>query len=261
MPTVTSKDGTRIAFDKIGSGPALILVDGALCNRQFGPSPTLASRFAKDFTVYSYDRRGRGESGDTRPYDRAREVEDLGALIEAAGGRAALLGLSSGAALALEAAAANLPVTKVVAYEPPYIGGASSTPAGNHRAALERLVGEGRRGEAVAYFMRDMVNVSAPMVMMMRLMFWIWPKLCAVAHTLPYDAALMGDFLAPTQRLTQIRTPVMVGHGGRTTPPLKGAASAVVAAIPGATAHVFEGQNHNIGADALVPPASSFLLA
>ena len=110
MSRVTSKDGTSIAYERSGNGPALILVDGALCSRAFGPSPKLAPLLARHFTVYAYDRRGRGESTDTRPYSPAREVEDIAALVEAAGGDACLLGLSSGGALALEAAAAGVPV-------------------------------------------------------------------------------------------------------------------------------------------------------
>jgi dienelactone hydrolase len=121
MTRGTSKDGTLIAYERSGNGPALILVDGALCSRAFGPSPKLAPLLARHFTVYAYDRRGRGQSGDTQPYSPAREVEDIAALVEAAGGSAVLLGLSSGGTLALEAAASGLPVTRLVAYEPPCV--------------------------------------------------------------------------------------------------------------------------------------------
>src|SRR5262249_43256004 len=121
VASATSRDGTAIAYERVGEGPPLILVDGALCSRAFGPMPKLAPLLAGRFTVYMYDRRGRGESGDPPPFAKEREIEDLGALIGAAGGAAALVGLSSGGALALEAAAAGLPVTGVVAYEPPYL--------------------------------------------------------------------------------------------------------------------------------------------
>src|SRR5262249_24404907 len=140
--TVKSKDSTSIAYEKAGSGPPLILVDAALCSRKFGPMPKLAPLLAGRFTVYWYDRRGRGDSGDQKPYSREREVEDIGARVGVAGGSAALLGLSSGAALALEAAASGLPLTRVFAYEPPYI---SSAPA-DSKAHLDELIGEGRRG-------------------------------------------------------------------------------------------------------------------
>src|SRR5574342_253652 len=121
MPTVRSKDGTAIAYERLGEGPPLILVDGALCSRAFGPMPKLAPLLAPHFTVFMYDRRGRGESGDTKPYAKERELEDIGALVQAAGGKAHLVGLSSGAALVLEAAAAGLRVNRVAAYEPPYM--------------------------------------------------------------------------------------------------------------------------------------------
>ena len=122
MSQVRSKDGTPIAYERFGSGPALILVDGALCSRAFGPSPKLAPLLARHFSVFAYDRRGRGQSGDTLPYSPAREVEDIAALVQEAGGSASLLGLSSGGALALQAAAESPGINKVVAYEPPYVG-------------------------------------------------------------------------------------------------------------------------------------------
>src|SRR5947209_16645115 len=122
METVTSKDGTKIAFERVGSGPPVILVDGAFGSREFGPMPRLAPHLAKRFTVFLYDRRGRGKSGDTLPYAPEREVEDLAAIIRATGGEASLVGYSSGAALVLRVAASGLPVRKVVAYEPPFVG-------------------------------------------------------------------------------------------------------------------------------------------
>ena len=162
MSDVRSKDGTTIAYERSGSGPALILVDGALCSRAFGPSPKLAPLLARHFTVYAYDRRGRGESGDTPPYSPEREVEDIAALIEAAGGSASLLGLSSGGALALEAAASGLPVDKVVAYEPPYVDDGGQRGGAAHEGQLKRLLAGGDRGGAVKYFMKDMVGAPAP---------------------------------------------------------------------------------------------------
>ena len=159
---VASKDGTTIGYERSGSGPALILIDGALCSRAFGPSAKLAPLLARHFTVYTYDRRGRGQSGDTPPYAPAREVEDLAAIIREAKASPCLLGLSSGAALALEAAASGLPVSKVVAYEPPYVddrgerGGAGArrstrAPAGRGESRRGREIfheGHGRRAGA-----------------------------------------------------------------------------------------------------------------
>ena len=168
--TVRSKDGTPIAYERIGSGPALVLVDGALCSRAFGPMPKLAPLLAQHFTVFFYDRRGRGDSGDTKPYARAREVEDVEALIREAGGSAFVVGLSSGAALALEAAASKLNITKLAVYEPPFM----VDPAAHHAAAgyegqLNGMISAGRRSDAVKYFMRDMVGIPAIFVVLMRL--------------------------------------------------------------------------------------------
>jgi pimeloyl-ACP methyl ester carboxylesterase len=262
MNRVTSRDGTEIAYERVGSGPSLILVDGALCSRAFGPMPKLAPLFADRFTVVTYDRRGRGESGDTAdtlPLAKERELDDLAALIAAAGGRAALLGLSSGAALALEAAAAGLPVTAVVAYEPPYVEPDGATRGREHPVRLQALVDAGDRGGAVKYFMRSMVGVPAPFVFMMRLMPGLWRKLKAVGHTLPYDCAVMGDFTVPAQRLAAVKVPTLVMHGSKTDARLKRAAGAVAAAIPGAEARTLDGQNHNVAAAVLAPVAAEFL--
>lgn len=263
MNRVTSRDGTTIAYERYGDGsplmPPLILVDGALCSRAFGPMPKLAPLLASQFTVYAYDRRGRGDSGDTQPYAKERELEDLGALIDAAGGRAALLGLSSGAALAMEAALAKLPVTAVAAYEPPYIEPAGATRGREHPQRLAALLAAGNRGGALKYFMRDMVGVPAPFVLLTRLMFRVWRKLEAVAHTLPYDCAVMGDFTLPAQRLAQITVPALIMHGSKTNARLAQAATAAAAAIPGARARTLDGQTHNVAPAVLAPAVADFL--
>jgi pimeloyl-ACP methyl ester carboxylesterase len=253
-----SKDGTVISYERSGRGPALILVDGALCSRAFGPMPKLAPLLAEHFTVFMYDRRGRGQSGDTQPYSKEREVEDIAALIREAGGSAFLVGLSSGAALALEAAASGLPVTKVAAYEPPFIAEGTHHVVPDHQRQLRALVGEGKRGGAVQYFMRDMVGVPAPAVLVMRLMPWMWRKLEAVAHTLPYDAAVMGDFKVPTARLRSIAIPTLVMHGSKTDVRLRNAANAAAGAIPGARHTTLAGQTHNVKPAALTPAVVEF---
>ena len=258
MSTVTSRDGTRIAYERSGSGPAVILVDGALCSRAFGPMPKLAPLLAPRFTVLTYDRRGRGESGDRRPYAVEREIEDLDALIGAAGGHAHLVGLSSGGALALEAAARGLAVDKVAAYEPPYVaeGGARQTA---HEPALRALVAADRRGDAVKYFMRDMVGVPAFAVVMMRLMPNVWPKMKAVAPTLPYDAAVMDGFVVPADRFRAVRALTLVMHGGKTDAKLARAAAAVAAAVPGARHRALDGQTHNVDPRVLSSALIDFL--
>ena len=259
---VISRDGTRIAYQRSGSGPALILVDGALCSRGFGPSAKLAAELAADFTVYRYDRRGRGGSVDTQPYDTAREVEDLEALIDEAGGCANLLGLSSGGTLALEAAASGLSVSKVIAYEPPYVGEhtlASPSTGRVHEAHLRRLIANGDRGGAITYFMKDMVGAPAIVPVMMRLVFWMWPRLVAVAHTLPYDAALMTGFRVPRARFATIRQPVLVLNGSKTDARLKAAARVLVDTIADARHDELTGQTHNVNPRVLANAARSFL--
>jgi pimeloyl-ACP methyl ester carboxylesterase len=258
LEKVTSKDGTVIAYERSGAGPAVILVDGALCSRAFGPMPKLAPLLAEHFTVFVYDRRGRGSSGDVQPYSKAREIEDIGALNRVAGGSASLLGLSSGAALALEAAAAGVSIRKVVAYEPPYVGQDSKTGA-SYEGNLKKLIGEGRRGDAVKYFMRDMVQVPGLMLVLMQLMFGIWGKLKAAAHTLPYDAAVMGDFTVPAGRLRAIQTPTLVMNGSKTDARLKRAAQAVTAALPNAKHLVLAGQTHNVSPKVLTRAVMEFL--
>ena len=261
MSQVRSKDGTPIAYTRSGSGPALILVDGALCSRAFGPSPKLAPLLAQHFTVFAYDRRGRGQSGDTQPYSPAREVEDIAALIQEAGGSACLLGLSSGGALALQAAAGDLGIDKVVAYEPPYVDDSGQRGGDGYERQLTGLIANGNRGGAVKYFMKDMVGAPAPFVVLMRLMPWIWRKLEAVAHTLPYDAALMTDFRIPRARLASIGVPALVMNGAKTDPRLKEAARAIAAAIPGAQHVELSGQTHNVKPDVLTPAVVEFLAA
>jgi pimeloyl-ACP methyl ester carboxylesterase len=258
MNQIRSTDGTTIAYARSGSGPALILVDGALCSRGFGPSPKLAPLLARHFTVYAYDRRGRGQSGDTHPYSPAREVEDIAALVDAAGGSASLLGLSSGGALALEAAASGLPITKVVAYEPPYVDENGRHGGAAHEARLGRLLADGNRGGAVKYFMKDMVGAPAPMVVMLRLMPWIWRRLQAVAHTLPYDAAVMTAFRIPRLRFASIGVPAMVMNGTKTDPRLREAARILAEVIPAARHRELAGQTHNVKPDVLAPAVVEF---
>lgn len=259
MSQAISKDGTVIAYEKSGRGPAVILVDGALCSRTFGPMPQLAPHLAAHFTVYAYDRRGRGESGDTAPYAVQREVEDLAALVEAAGGSASLVGLSSGGALALEAAASGLGIRKVVAYEPPYVDENGAGGGALHEARLREILGAGKRSGAVKYFMRTMIGIPAPFVWMMQLMPWVWSKLVAIAHTLPYDAAVMREFKVPAARLSAIGIPALVMNGSKTQPRLVEAARRTAGAIPGAAHRTLAGQTHQVSPAALTPAVVEFL--
>jgi pimeloyl-ACP methyl ester carboxylesterase len=189
MPSVISKDGTSIAYSTTGEGPALILIDGATGFRAFGVGTALAPLLAPHFTVYSYDRRGRGESGDTQPYAVAREIEDIEALIDAAGGEASLYGISSGGALALEATLAlGGKVKKLAIYEVPYDSSENGMAAWRaYRTRLAEALAAGRRGDAVEIFLR-FVGAPEEMVAGMR-HTPVWATLEAVAPTLAYDAA------------------------------------------------------------------------
>lgn len=254
MPTVTSRDGTTIAYTVQGQGPALILVDGALCSRDFGPMPAYSKLLAGDFTVYMYDRRGRNESGDTAPYAVDREVEDLAALIQGAGGRAHLYGTSSGAALVLSAAVRGLPIERMVLFEAPYTLGDFQP----HADALWKLRKEERRGAAVRYFMCDVVGMPKLLGWLFSL-FPMMKKLKAVAHTLPYDLTVMSDGAVWT-KAGSLTIPTLVIGGGKSPAPLKGAVEKVAAAIPGAEKVYLEGQTHNVAAAAVLPPTKEFLL-
>ncbi len=258
----TSADGTRIAYEARGSGPALVLVDGALCHRAMGPSRDLADALAGSFTVHVYDRRGRGESGPgSWPYEVATEIADLRAVIGAAGGRAHVLGVSSGAALALEAAQQGLPVDRLVLYEAPFIVD-DTHPANDPRLPerLQRLVEEGRRGEAVGTFLRT-VGVPAPFVLLMRVMP-AWRKMTATAHTLPYDLSIVVDQqqgrpLPPGYANVEADTLVLAG--GKSPDYMRNAQAAVAAAVPGARLEVLPGQTHMVRAKAVAPVVTDFL--
>jgi pimeloyl-ACP methyl ester carboxylesterase len=219
----------------------------------------LAPLLARRFTVYTYDRRGRGHSGDVRPYAREREVDDIAALVQAAGGSAHLLGLSSGGALALEAAASGVDVKTVIVYEPPYVDEGAGQPSPDHESRLQAILDAGDRGGAVAYFMRDMVGAPRMVLVMLRLMPWIWRKLQAVAHTLPYDAAVMRRFRVPAARFAGITAPTLVLHGAKTDARLVRAAEAVARAVPGAVHRALAGQTHNVSPHVLAPAVLEFL--
>jgi pimeloyl-ACP methyl ester carboxylesterase len=194
VKTAISGDGARIAYDELGEGPPLVLVGGAFNTRSFGPNGGLAALLAERFTVINYDHRGRGASTDTAPYSVEREVEDIGALIEEAGGSVSVFGISSGATLALEAANRGLNIEKFALYEAPFVVDDSCAPVPNdYLKRLENLVASDRRGAAVRLFMREGVGLPAVVVALMRFMP-AWSKLKAVAHTVVYDAALVDDY-------------------------------------------------------------------
>jgi len=264
METVTSKDGTRIAYDSYGSGPALILVGGALSQRKFKKMGQLGELLADRFTVINYDRRGRGDSTNTTPYSVAREIEDIEALIEAAGGSASLWGWSSGGALALRAAAAGIGVERVAAYEIPFmVDPGEQLPPADYEERVRRLAAEGKRGDAVKVFMREAVGVPAPFFVLMRLMP-MWKDLKAVAHTLPYDWAALGDHnmrgapLDPAE-WQGVTVPVQVAYGSKTPDKLKKGNRALAEVLPNADLVELPGQTHNVDMKVLAPKLADFL--
>ena len=255
MNKVTSKDGTEIAYDKQGMGPAVILVDGALGYRSFGSMPQLAKLLDPHFTVFTYDRRGRGESGNSMPYALERELEDIDALVEAAGGSAFVYGISSGACLALEAAMKLGPrIGKLAMYEPPYNSEEAARPAWKeYREKLAELVADDRRGDAVALFMR-FVGTPADMIDGMR-QAPMWPTLEGVAPTLPYDAAAIGDDrTVSVKRAASVAVPTLVMDGGANLafmPFMHDTATALAKAIPHAQHRTLEGQTHDVNLEVL----------
>lgn len=264
MKKVISKDGTEIAYETRGSGPALILVDGALGYRGLNFNQKLDEMLAAHFNVYNYDRRGRGESTNSKPFSVQREVEDIDALIEAAGGSAYVYGISSGACLALEAAIRlGERIKKLALYEAPY----NSDPAGqqawrDYRRQLKELISMDRRGDAVALFMKfvgtpeDMVNGirQSPM----------WPLFESVAPTLEYDAEAIGENrVVPVERVAKINIPTLVMDGGANLmimPFMHASATALAQSIPHAEHRTLAGQMHDVKPEALAPELVEFFL-
>ena len=268
MRTVTSKDGTRIAFDQSGDGPALILVAPAFGTRV--DQASLAAALAPAFTVFAYDRRGRGDSGDTEPYAVEREVEDLDALLDAAGGAACVFGHSSGAVLALDAALL-LPakITKLALYEPPFIIDASRPPMPKEFAShLNELVASGRRGDAVAYW-QTQLGIPAEAIAQMR-QSPIWPEFEALAPTLPYDATIMEGTQAgdpsSLQTWASVTVPTLVMDGTMTFGRadlhafMRHGADALAAVLPQAQRRILEGQDHGPADDLLAAALKAFFL-
>ena len=264
MPTVTSADGTTIGYETTGTGPALILVDGALSHRDFGPARGLAQALADRYTVHLYDRRGRGASGDTPPWSEQREIEDIAALLATAGGRAALVGCSSGAVLAADAAARLPGVTGLALYEPPFIVDDTRAPREETFVAdTEALLARGDRSGALKKFLRH-VGMPGPVLAVMALTP-PWRKLKAVAHTLPYDLRILGDTgrgipLDPA-RWAGVTAPAIVLDGGKSPRYMRNAAKALSEALPAAQYRTLAGQTHMVKPAALAPAVKEFLTA
>jgi pimeloyl-ACP methyl ester carboxylesterase len=261
---VSSKDGTRIAYDLIGDGQAaLVLVDGAFMNRSF-PNP-ISEELAARHTVYRYDRRGRNESGDTQPYAVAREVEDIEALIDEAGGSACVFGMSSGAVLALEAAASGLAIKKLALYEPPLLVDGSRPPVPeDYLQQVKNAIARGSPGDAVEVFMTAAIGMPKEAVSQIR-NDPSWAALEAVAHTLAYDGSIMEGLMLGrplpvdrVERWSSINVPALVVDGGASWAFMRTGADALAEVLPQTERRTLEGQSHDVSADVLAPVLFEF---
>jgi pimeloyl-ACP methyl ester carboxylesterase len=261
---VVSRDGSRIAYEAFGSGPAVILVGGALNDRKGRASGVaLAQRLGARVTAIAYDRRGRGASTATAPYHVEREIDDIAALVAAHGGSAALYGMSSGGALVLAAAAAAVPVTRIALYDPPF----SSSPeeqarATSYHARLQALLAASDSDGALALFLGH-VGMPAPMIAGMR-SSPAWAPMAALGPTLAQDSAVLDDgngAPVPVDRIAAIAVPILVMVGEKSPPLLQAAGKAVAAAARHGSCRVLAGQTHDVSVDALAPPLIDFLSA
>lgn len=255
MNSVTSQDGTAIVYDRLGEGPPVVLVTGGSVDRR--SNAPLAAELAGEFTAYNYDRRGRGESGDTPPYAMEREVEDIAAVIDVAGGSANLYGTSSGAALAMMAGAAGLPITKLALWEPPYSLPDRPKPPADSAKVFRELVQQDRRDDAVEFFMTKVVGLppefaegakAAP----------FWRDQVALAHTLEYDATIMGDYNIPAEVAAAIEVPTIIIDGDNSFDFLAETCAELARIIPNAQRTTLPGQNHDVDPTVIAPVLAEF---
>jgi len=268
MKTVLSRDGTRIAYEQLGSGPHVLLVDGAMCSRKFGPMPKLAPLLAQNFTVFHYDRRGRGDSGNTLPYSVERELEDIQALVAVMGGTPCLYGTSSGAVLAIRAVASGVKVKRLVLHEPPLaLDGTHHPSPADFREQIAAMVNAGRGGDAVKLFLK-VVGVPAVGIFFMRLIPGVWRNVQAASPTLPYDFAVLGDTQSGNampaelaQKIASIDVPTLVLIGGKSPPWMHHAVKRVMESIRGAEQRLLPGQEHNVSENSVAPVLKGFFSA
>lgn len=260
MPSITSKDGAKIVYEKVGKGPAVILVSGALSTRS--SASELAQLLAPNFTVYSYDRRGRGESSDTKPYSVKREIDDIEALVDMAGGSAYVYGKSSGGCLALEAASSlGSKVRKLAIYEAPYSEAERAAKEWKEfRSKIDRLLADDHRAEAITLFM-EFVGAPDEAIAGMKASP-AWPGMLSMAPTLAYDNAVVGeDRSVPLEAAAEVKATTLVMDGGsslETMPFMRPTADKIAKAIPSARRHTIEGQGHDVNSNVLAPVLVKF---
>ena len=262
MSTVTSRDGTTIGFDRKGNGPALVVVTGATQYRAVDrTTPVLAGLLADDFTVVSYDRRGRGESGEASPYAVAREIEDIEALIDANGGEALLFGMSSGAVLVLEAAAAlRAKVRGAVLYEPPVNPDQSSADSWRDHAEMAALLQQGRAEDMMIRFLEG-VGMSPEALAGFRASP-AWPAFASIGATIEHDYRILAEATDGDRhpaRWRQVTAPVLVVDGDASFPFMAGGADWVAAGVPGAERRTLAGQGHDFDPAVVAPVVRRFL--
>jgi pimeloyl-ACP methyl ester carboxylesterase len=263
METTKSRDGTTIAFDRLGQGPPVILVGGAFSWRRWKGFVELAELLSSRFTVLNYDRRGRGDSGDSKPYALEREFEDLQAMMSVAGGSAFVWGLSSGGILALEAARAGVEIEKIAAYEPPFIvDSVDGLPPDDFVHDIGALAERERRSEAVKYFMARVMGIPSLVPTLMSLWPPMWSKLKATAHTLPYEAALIDRHVrgrpVDESYWARVGTPTLIVSGEKSPEKLRKGAAAIATALPNAEHVALPGVSHNVKMSALAPVLADF---
>src|SRR4029453_11606365 len=257
METVTSKGGTTIPFERLGSGAPVVLVCGGSVDRT--ADAAIAQELATHFTVFNYDRPGRGDSGDTLRYAMEREVEDIDAVIGAAGGSAFVWGSSSGAVLAL-IAAESVPVKKLALWEPPFVPQGVPRPPEDQVSQYETMIAEGRRGDAVEYFMSKVIGMPAEVVAGARTQPW-WAATEGLAHPLAYDARIMGDYSIPNDLVASVKVPTMVIAGGADFPWMRQTAETLAAALPDGQVRILVGQGHDVDPGVLAPVLTEFFNA
>lgn len=256
LEKVPSRDATEIAFERLGTGKPLILVSGASTSRAV--HTPLAELMATDFTVFNYDRRGRGDSGDTSPYAVEREIEDLDVVIAAAGGQASVFGNSSGAVLALRAASGGLPITSLALWDPPFfVDPSAPARAQAYASKLNDLLKAGRPGDAMALFMST-VGLPEHVIAGMR-SSPMWPGMEALAPTLAYDAAVMGDSTVPIDAISSVTVPTLVLTGDKGAALSEGAARVLTKTLPDSELRVLKGQSHAVAWDVLANALEEYL--
>jgi pimeloyl-ACP methyl ester carboxylesterase len=255
LDQVTSADGTTIAVESAGSGPALILVDAAAHYRAFSSFSGLIPFLSRDFTVYHYDRRGRGDSGDATPYAVEREVEDLGALVDLAGGSAAVHGFSSGALLSMHAAAAGVSITRMTLLEPPFATEDEAAAQSDFTAGLREQLASGGNDAALEFFLADILPKEVRAQMRDD---GSWASMAAVAPTLVHDS-LISEATTP-EVLARVEAPVLVLDSRGSTDDLTGMAADVAGLLPDAVHRSLPGTWHGVPDDALAAAIRVFLL-